>query len=241
MDASAPDDPLYARLAYSTLTGPTREGDPADNHVGLVVAGGVTERGRVEPLGAGEDWAASAHVPTTADGPVPGTRIASISVVRGPYEVRVHHVQAPAGTRVRETGWAPASSVPGELRSTVDGVDARVETGSVRGTLTGALGYDRAAVSAAPQGTAFGSSAAIPFLEGTATGGLFASVLTLTWADRAEGGAPRVVEAESGAEIVWGDDRATRLHRDRDGRWSVHHAGAGAAGSTRREAGSPAR
>ncbi|MGC0416308.1 DUF2264 domain-containing protein [Embleya sp. AB8] len=221
--APEPDDPLYARLAYSTLTGPTREGDPADNHVGLVLDGRVSERGRVEPLGAGPDWAASAHVPA------PGTRIVSISVVRGPYEVRVHHVEAPAGTSVCETGWAPAAARADELRSSAEGIEARVEalvgTSSVATTLTGALGWDRAEIHPVPHGTAFGPAAELAVLHGTvATRRPLVSVVSLTWADTEPTPAPRVSATASGVAVGWGDGTVSEVVRDASGRCAVTHS-----------------
>ncbi|MYW06362.1 DUF2264 domain-containing protein, partial [Streptomyces sp. SID3343] len=227
-DATAPDDPLYARLAYSTLTGPTRAGDPADNHVGLVLDGRVTERGLIEPLGAGAGWAASAHIPTTA---VPNARIESVSVVRGPYEVRVHRIEAPAGTAVRETGWAPAGESDDALRSSVAGVDAEVATASVRSTLSGVLGWERASVLAAPHGTAYGEWAMVPALEGTVSRGLSASVVSLTWTDAPTTPAPQVTAAVTGVaggagvDVSWGDGTVDRIRRDRTGVWSVSPIG----------------
>ncbi|MGW1991798.1 DUF2264 domain-containing protein [Embleya sp. NPDC001921] len=218
-----PDDPLYARLAYSTLTGPTREGDPADNHIGLVLAGGTTGRGRIEPLGAGPGWAASAHLPTLAGQPVPDTRIVSISVARGPYEVRVHHVRAPEGTAVRESGWAPATSSRDALRSTADGLGARVAAASVHSTLTGAHGWDRARVDSAPHGTAFGEVAALAVLEGTVAAGPLVTVLSLTWADAAPVAAPRVLATASGVDVTWADGSTSRIRRDGADHCSVTH------------------
>ncbi|WP_020557606.1 DUF2264 domain-containing protein [Embleya scabrispora] len=217
------DDPLYARLAYSTLTGPTRCGDPADNHIGLVLAGRVTERGRIEPLGAGPGWAASAHSPTLDGHPVPDTRIVSVSVVRGPYEVRVHHVLAPTGTAVRASGWAPAAAAGARLRSAVEGLGARVDTASVRSTLTGAHGWERAAVHAAAHGTAFGEQAELAVLEGTVATGPLVTVLSLTWADTALVPAPRVTVTASDADVWWADGGVSRVRRTGADGCSVTH------------------
>ncbi|MFE2869248.1 DUF2264 domain-containing protein [Embleya sp. NPDC059259] len=217
------DDPLYARLAYSTMTGPTRGGDPADNHIGLVLAGRVTERGRIEPLGAGPGWAASAHSPTLDGQPVPGTRIVSVSVVRGPYEVRVHLVRAPAGTAVRESGWAPAPAAGEELRSSAAGLDAWVRTTSVHGTLTGAHGWERAAVGSAPHGTAFGERAELAVLEGTVAAEPLVSVLALTWADATPTPAPQVSATASGVDVRWADGGLSRIRYEATERCSVTH------------------
>ncbi|MGW9210245.1 DUF2264 domain-containing protein [Embleya sp. NPDC055664] len=228
-DELAPDDPLYARLSYSAATGPTREGDLADNHLGLVLDGRVTERGRVEPLGAGSHWAASTHVPTLDGKPVPGTRVVSVAVVRGAYEVRVHRVLAPAGTAVRETGWAPAAAFGADLRSSVHGPRAWVHTDAVHAGLTGLLGWDRATIHPAPHGTAFGAAAEVPALDGVATAGPLVTVLSLTWADTPPGPAPRATEPAPGADagwgvdIRWGDGTVGRVRVSASGECSVAH------------------
>ncbi|MDF2711640.1 MAG: hypothetical protein K0R62_7292 [Nonomuraea muscovyensis] len=92
------DDPLYDRYAYSTRTAPTTPGAVPDNHFGLVSEDGtLAARGPLTPAGAGTlgdiAWAASRSA-----------GVESVSVVRGPVEVRIHRV-AP-GSRVRQTGWA---------------------------------------------------------------------------------------------------------------------------------------
>lgn len=107
-----PDDPLYDRYAYSTRTAPTVPGAVRDNHFGPVAEdGALAPRGPLTPVGAGTldgiAWAASRSAGA-----------ASVSVLRGPVEVRIHRV-AP-GSRVRQTGWAlprathpaPASGAP---------------------------------------------------------------------------------------------------------------------------------
>ncbi|OEV28801.1 hypothetical protein AN219_19940, partial [Streptomyces nanshensis] len=113
-------DPLYARLAYSTRTGPTASGNVPDNHFSVQVAGPdgapvSSARVRIHPMGAGAcpdggwGWAASWHTPVfPAGGPmVPGLRVQSLTYVRGGLELRVHRVLgAPPGARVRLTGWA---------------------------------------------------------------------------------------------------------------------------------------
>ncbi|MBQ0826350.1 DUF2264 domain-containing protein [Streptomyces tagetis] len=118
-ESAAGDDPHYGRLAYSTRTGPTAPGNVADNHLGVEVDGRPGVRRRIRPLGAGHGdgwgWAASWHRPVFATGPpmVPGLRVESVTVARGPYELRVHRVTgAPPGTRVTHTGWATGPDEP---------------------------------------------------------------------------------------------------------------------------------
>ncbi|MGW5688861.1 DUF2264 domain-containing protein [Nonomuraea sp. NPDC003754] len=198
----APDDPLYQRMAYSTRTGPTTpapavpaaaqdapaspqdtaassqdtpascEDAPADNHVGLVFDGEVTPRGPITPRGAGPGWAASSCRPT------PSTLIESVSVVHGPHEVRVHRVTAPAGTLVRQTGWA----LPAAGARTVTGADEPTGAGELTSALLPLHGFTAATELKAPGGTVFGPDAVVPALDGTVPepGAVFACVVTLS-------------------------------------------------------------
>lgn len=124
---------------------------------------------------------------------VPGLRVESVTVVRGRYELRVHRVLgAPAGARVRQTGWATG---PEE---------------SVRSALHGLHGWDSGHEPRAPQGTAYTRWALVPQLSGEAEGtALFAALATLT----AEPGNAPLSEAvrEVGVdgdtvEVAWADD-----------------------------------
>ncbi|MGI5366578.1 DUF2264 domain-containing protein [Streptomyces iakyrus] len=97
-------DPYYTRLAYSTVTTPARTYDNS-----VLVAGDPSRTG-IEPLGAGEGWAASRH---TAGG---GARVTSVVLARGAAEVRAHLVSgAEPGTQVRVTGWSAAEGVRADL------------------------------------------------------------------------------------------------------------------------------
>ncbi|MFD7854675.1 DUF2264 domain-containing protein [Streptomyces microflavus] len=149
-------DPHYARLAYSTVTGPTSAANPADNHLSVTVAAIRSTRRRIHPLGAGHGdgwgwgWAGSWHVPVFPAGPstVPGLRVESVTVARGRYELRVHRVLgAPAGARAELTGWA---AEPG---------------GPVRSQLYGLHGWEAREEVRAPQGTAFTRWAVLPRLS----------------------------------------------------------------------------
>ncbi|MFE3852050.1 DUF2264 domain-containing protein [Streptomyces griseorubiginosus] len=154
------DDPLYGRQAYSTHTGPTASGNIADNHLSVEVGGRGSVRRRIHPLGAGGGdgwgWAASWHRPVFTAGPpmVPGLRVESVTVARGPYELRVHRVTgAPTDSRVVHTGWATGPD------------------GSVVSALHGLHGWDDGVESLrAPQGTAYTRWAQVPRLAGQAGG-----------------------------------------------------------------------
>ncbi|MFG3284599.1 DUF2264 domain-containing protein [Streptomyces sp. NPDC048111] len=112
VDGGGDEDPCYSRFAYSTTTGPTAQGVP-DNHFGLVPPGAATTRGPAVPLGSGPGWAASHSTPRP--GP-PGVRIVSLTLAHGRAELRAHLVVgAPAGTPVRQTGWAVAPGRTAQL------------------------------------------------------------------------------------------------------------------------------
>lgn len=159
-ESAAQDDPLYGRFAYSTRTGPTARANVADNHLSVEVAGVGSVRRRIRPLGAGHagdwGWAASWHRPVFVSGPpmVPGLRVESVTVARGPYELRVHRVVgAPPGARVTQSGWAtePEESLASVLRPL--------------------YGWSTGDTVRAPQGTAFARSPVlVPRLTGPADG-----------------------------------------------------------------------
>ncbi|MFF7788440.1 DUF2264 domain-containing protein [Streptomyces sp. NPDC007991] len=100
-------DPYYTRLAYSTVTAPSSSSSSYDNSV---LVGGDPSRTGIEPLGAGEGWAASRH---TAGG---GARVTSVVLAHGAAEVRAHRVTgAEPGTPVRITGWPAGEGLRAEL------------------------------------------------------------------------------------------------------------------------------
>ncbi|MGY0056510.1 DUF2264 domain-containing protein [Streptomyces sp. LZ34] len=185
-----PGDPLYARLAYSTRTGPTSAANTPDNHIGLEARGLRSFRLRITPLAAGPDWLASSHIPVFPDGgPVlPAARIDSLTLARGPLELRVHRtVNVPAGTAVHHSGWAVAVP-PGTAAEQADGVTPAGETCLAGPEVTGRLlplhGWRSSAVRRAPQGTAYGPWALVPELTGTVgeeeSGTVFAALASLT-------------------------------------------------------------
>ncbi|MFJ9977902.1 DUF2264 domain-containing protein [Streptomyces cyaneofuscatus] len=158
-EPAAGTDPHYARLAYSTVTGPTSAANLADNHLSVTVGGVRSTRRRIHPLGAGHGdgwgWAGSWHTPVFPAGPstVPGLRVESVTVARGRYELRVHRVLgAPDGARAELTGWA---TEPG---------------GPVRSQLYGLHGWAAPEEVRAPQGTAFTRWAVLPRLAADVAG-----------------------------------------------------------------------
>jgi hypothetical protein len=205
-ESAAEDDPHYGRQAYSTRTGPTASRNAADNHLSVEVGGRGSVRRRVHPLGAGGGdgwgWAASWHRPVFADGPpmVPGLRVESVTVARGPYELRVHRVVgAPAGARLTQTGWATGPDEP--LVSSLHGLHGwRPEPETVR----------------APQGTAYAPWAELPRLSGAAGGTTLHVCLAALTGEPGPGAlaeaVTEVVAGDSGVEVGWaGDGGRTRV------------------------------
>ncbi|MDJ1133511.1 DUF2264 domain-containing protein [Streptomyces iconiensis] len=155
-EAYADEDPLYARFAYSTVSGPCAADNVPDNHVALALPTRPrtwSVRRRVHPLGCWSSpdgrfgWAASWHRPVFPPGSpeVPSLRVESVTLVRGRWEVRVHRVVgAPPGTRLRVTGWAT------ELPTALSPLWGLASTGPLR----------------APHGTAFVRWASVPALVG---------------------------------------------------------------------------
>ncbi|MEW2249207.1 DUF2264 domain-containing protein [Streptomyces sp. NPDC006975] len=204
-ESAAEEDPHYGRQAYSTRTGPTAPGNVADNHLSVRVGGHGSVRRRIRPLGAGHGdgwgWAASWHRPVFAGGPpmVPGLRVESVTVARGPYELRVHRVLgAPAGALVTQTGWAtgPQEGLVSALHP-LHGFDGPADT--VR----------------APQGTAYTRWAEVPRLTGAAGGTTVHVCLAAlgTGGDAGLAGAvTQVSVTDRQVEVVWADDAArTRI------------------------------
>jgi len=177
-DETLPDNPLYARLAHSTRTGPLHGTD--DNHFGLVVDGELGERGPITPIGAGDGWAASAHRPHLAATPLAGVTVTSLTLAHGADEIRAHLVTgAPAGTAARQSGWPVAGT---DVTAGTDGALAWARTEQLATHLHAAHGFTTAATTAAPAGTAYGPHAAVPHLTGPVTGpsALFVATARLT-------------------------------------------------------------
>ncbi|NUT95879.1 MAG: DUF2264 domain-containing protein [Saccharothrix sp.] len=189
-----PGDPLYDRIAYSSRTGPTVE--PADNTFAVLVDGEWCGRPALEPVGIGPDWAASRHVAT------PGVVVEAVSVVRGASEVRIH--RTPPDSVVRATGWALSGA-----EATVDGLSVRTTAGLMSTELCGLLGYRSAEALDAPEGTAFGSPAVVPALEGT--GDLFVCLVALS-----ENAPPTATadRTEHGVRITWQDGTTHNVDLD---------------------------
>ncbi|MEV6103737.1 DUF2264 domain-containing protein [Streptomyces sp. NPDC051940] len=161
------DDPHYAKLGYSSATAP--ESAPhaftraVDGHIALLGPDGTpSRRTRIHPLTCEDRRASSWHTARLPDGE--GT-IRTTSLLHGPWELRVHHVEAPRGVRVREGGYAVAGRMrPAAARgagwataTTADGLSSAV---------AGLYGWDaNASVERDVQSNALGPHSAVPCLH----------------------------------------------------------------------------
>jgi hypothetical protein len=211
-------DPLYARFAYSTRTGPTVVEDPADNDVRVEFRGIWSVRRRIHHVASGEDWLASWHAPRfptlTSEGHVlPSARIESLVIAHSHLEVRVHRFRnVPPGSPIELSGWAVAADAPESLVRAENDRAASVRTAEGAGLVSrvaGLHGWTSAVTAAATGGTAFGRWAVVPQLRGAAGPGLFVALVSLS-GDQAspQADASELVDVDvtgSVARVTWID------------------------------------
>ncbi|WP_053198281.1 DUF2264 domain-containing protein [Streptomyces viridochromogenes] len=154
--ATDDDSPHYARLAYSSATAPETPGP--DNHIALLSPDGTpSRRGRIHPLGA-----AGGRAGSWQEG-----RIETVSLVRGPWEVRVHRFDVPTDSPVREGGWAVAddAAAPDARTGPARAVARRAD--GLTSALVGLHGWDdaEASVVRAVGRNAVGHHSATPVLQ----------------------------------------------------------------------------
>lgn len=232
-DSGAPD-PLYARLAYSTRTGPTALHNPSDNDVQVQIRGVWSVRRRIHAVAHGADWIASWHAPRfpvyvptdagdgTTGGPVlPSIRIQSVVAVHSRVEVRINRlVNVPPASVVRLSGWAVAGADPahlGTVRSGLGVTVGAVDSEPLASQLVGVHGWSGAGTSIAPYGTAFGEWAVVPELYGAASDGVYVALASLTAVGDPEDLADLADVTIAGSTVVirWpGQAEPTRIELD---------------------------
>ncbi|MFE4399344.1 DUF2264 domain-containing protein [Kitasatospora sp. NPDC056808] len=169
------DEPHYARLAYSTRTGPVigPEAPRIDNHLALLLPDGTaTRRERIHRLAVTDRYAASWHRPLPPGGPVPGAApppVVSVSVPAGPWEIRVHGLRRPPGWGLREGGYALAAEAePETVLRELPGAAVRTAPGANGPGLVSAVlglhGWTAAEVHRRERANAFGHRCAVPLL-----------------------------------------------------------------------------
>ena len=174
------EDPHYARFGYASHTAP-EAGEEArvravDGHLAVLLPDGtMSRRRRIEALGAFDRFAASAYEDTLSLGTV---RVETASVVRGPCELRIHRVVAPAGCTVRDGGYAIADIRPPSARVSARSARVRRPDG-----LTSAMlalhGFQHAATARGVNTNAIGPCSATPYLTAPAHPGGSAVYLSL--------------------------------------------------------------
>ncbi|MGW2180495.1 DUF2264 domain-containing protein [Streptomyces sp. NPDC001732] len=165
-------DPHYSAFACSTATAP--EAAPhavarsIDGHLALVAPDGTpSRRRRIHPLRCADRVAASWYAARLPDDER-SYRIDTTSVLHGPWEIRVHRVEAPEGAVVREGGHAVAHARSPFAVSGPDWALARTADG-LSSALIALHGWDGGAEGAAVardvQSNAYGPHSAIPYLR----------------------------------------------------------------------------
>ncbi|MEW2389308.1 DUF2264 domain-containing protein [Streptomyces venezuelae] len=168
LEGPAQDDPHYAKFAYSTATAPEtapRAWERAvDGHVALVAPDGTPSRRlRIHPLSCEGRVAASRH---TAQFPGSDEEfpIATTSALHGPWEIRVHRVQAPVGATVREGGHAVADETQPHAEHGPGWALTRTATGLTSAVVALHGWAEEAAVAREVAANAYGPHSATPFL-----------------------------------------------------------------------------
>ena len=182
--ATGLDDPHYTRFGYASHAAPETSEEARmralDGHLAVVAPDGtVSRRRRIEPIAVYDRFAASAYSDDLPAGPV---QVETASVVRGPWEVRVHRVTAPPGCGVREGGYAVAAARP-PAAETGPGW-ARVSRPDGLASVAVALhGLSGAATARAMDASAYGAYSATPYLTASDHPGgsaVYVSLVALT-------------------------------------------------------------
>ncbi|MFJ8105079.1 DUF2264 domain-containing protein [Streptomyces sp. NPDC096132] len=200
--ATAEDSPHYAKLAYSSATAPDTPAGP-DNHIALLAPDGTpSQRGRIQPLGARGRSAGSRQGG--------GSGIETVSVVRGPWEIRVHRVDAPPGTPVREGGWAVADDFGPPLAKTGPGHALAIRADGLTSALVALHGWGDAAgtVVRALDANACGRHSATPVLEGAAP---LLVTLVVLGVDAPTAGAEATVDVDGAVRVRFPDGTQERV------------------------------
>jgi hypothetical protein len=203
LPADGLEDPHYTRFGYASHAAPETGEDArvraVDGHLAVIAPDGTaSRRRRIEPIAAHDRFAASAY----EDGPV---RVETASVVRGPWELRVHRVTAPEGRVVRDGGYALAGTRPPTVQIGQCWTQV-VRADGVASVILALHGFHDAAVARAVDANAFGACSATPYLTAPAHPGgtaVYVSLVVLT-GDRVD---PDAVHASVGVAVD--SDRVT--------------------------------
>jgi hypothetical protein len=178
------EDPHYTRFGYASHAAP-EAGETArlrtvDGHLAVIDPDGtVSRRRRIERIGVFDRFAASAYRDELPAGPV---AVETASVVRGPWEVRVHRITAPAGVAIRDGGYAVADRRPPSVHRGDSWTRVQRPDG-LASAVVSLHGFTAAGVARAVAANAFGPCSATPYLAATGHPGgttLYVSLVMLT-------------------------------------------------------------
>lgn len=183
LEGPAQDDPHYAKFGYSTATAPetaTRAWErTVDGHFALVAPDGTaSRRRRIHPLTCEGRTASSRHDAQLPDreGEFP---IRTTSALHGPWEIRVHRVQAPAELAVREGGHPVADATRPHAESGPGWALTRTESGLTSAVIA-LYGWDeQAGIAREVAANAYGPHSATPYLSCAARPGADSVHVTL--------------------------------------------------------------
>lgn len=164
---SDPDDPHYAKFAYSSHTAPGTDAawqDNIDGHLALLNSDGVASR-RAALRGSRSEGplSGSAQLPQLNGNTLPGTAVLTVSILQAEHELRCHLVFGAEHYTLREGGFALAGEQPPRLRA--EGLGAWLDNTELQSSLLGVHGWQSVG-SARYQGcNALGKHSAVPFLQ----------------------------------------------------------------------------
>jgi hypothetical protein len=236
--SSVGDSPIYTRLGYSTATAPLHDGlawrEPLEQSVVLVDdRGRASHRAGMELIDVRLDadvavaasvadahWIDAAEVQTRHGSGITGQataagRILTVSLVRGPWEVRLVRVASVAsGARtLRIGGWPVASDTPPSV--SVDASVARAVVPRRDGELESSVrlisGSGTAAIVERDDASPLGSAASVPVIERDATAADEWTVVlvTLDGARTGDIGRASVALDDGQVAVTWPDGVAT--------------------------------
>lgn len=204
---SDPDDPHYAKFAYSSHTAPGTDAawqENIDGHLALVNSEGVASR-RAALRGSRSEGvlSGSVHLPQLNGKTLPGTAVLSVSILQAEHELRCHLVFGAAAYTLREGGFALAGAHPPQLRAESLGVS--VYNDELHSSLLGVHGWQSVG-SARYQGcNALGEHSAVPFLlaPGVEDSAVYIALHSLGRAEPPRYAAEVVLVEVTGSTVQW--------------------------------------
>jgi hypothetical protein len=188
-----PDDAHYRKLAYSSHTAPEVVAASDDFDVDSQITfrhrdGESSRRVRIHPIAVVDCFAASVFYPNEANAlewrieSIRRVRIETVSIGRGPAEIRIHHVSSPSNGRVREGGFAIGAHDQLEASNAEKWALVRDRKG-LTSFIAGLHGYAKSGFQRSEGTNPFGRFSATPFLiadPSTSPEAVYVSLVALT-------------------------------------------------------------